>query len=389
MTSAPTNPLDIPPYQVQALIDHVIEVYDGLPPPEVRCAQALGSEIYVGCSNGELLRFALQANGPNEPESYSLLSRQKMTSGKPIDEIVLAQSISRALVLCDRQIHFYTLPSLDVVSPNIIKPIRNVQAFAVDHQQLLRPAPPLSEAPAPVEPVEFCVVKRSSIVLYSLRDQLFFHKARPCPTTLRSGKHLCVADREQYSVVNLELATMLPVLPISQVPAEPDAPRLRPVIVVVSEKEFLILSWNGASTMGLFITSDGDPTRGTLEWPSHPRSVCLDYPYVTALLPNNTIEVHNIESQAIAQVVPAPPVSAVERRALLMSLSGFLVPSQEQSEKLRMKKVKLIGRNAIPGGRTGVDEVISKLADEGEADGAKEAEPAELEEQLSSTPYDV
>jgi hypothetical protein len=27
---------------------------------------SLGSEIYVGCSNGELLRFALQADDPNK-----------------------------------------------------------------------------------------------------------------------------------------------------------------------------------------------------------------------------------------------------------------------------------------------------------------------------------
>jgi hypothetical protein len=36
----------------------------------------------------------------------------------------------------------------------------------------------------------------------------------------------------------------------------------------------LILSWTGASTLGLFITGDGDPVRGTLEWPSHPEAVC-------------------------------------------------------------------------------------------------------------------
>ena len=47
------------------------------------------------------------------------------------------------------------------------------------------------------------------------------------------------------------------------------------MIQVVSEEEFLILSWTGAGTMGVFINLNGDPVRGTLQWPSHPLSVCL------------------------------------------------------------------------------------------------------------------
>jgi hypothetical protein len=75
-----------------------------------------GSEIYAGCSNGELLRFTLQEDDPNQVcpivssgfvygsdhlqlESYRLLSRQTLPNHKPIDEIVLVPCISRALIL--------------------------------------------------------------------------------------------------------------------------------------------------------------------------------------------------------------------------------------------------------------------------------------------------
>ena len=163
-----------------------------------------GSEIYVGCSNGEVLLFALQANGPNQvcsghssssrsddtqPESYTLLSRQMLPTGKPVDEIVLTPSISKALVLSgksvhgfhpspsdfgvDRQILFFVIPSLELVST--IKPIRNVIAFAVDHQHIVRPVPSM-DSPLPFLPIDFCVVKRSSIVLYSLRESLKYIK---------------------------------------------------------------------------------------------------------------------------------------------------------------------------------------------------------------------
>jgi hypothetical protein len=89
--SVPAQLADVPPYQLQSLVASVNE--PGGPfsltpagvPNEVRCAQALGaevnpecscaradltravwagSEIYVGCSNGELLRYAIEEHGP-------------------------------------------------------------------------------------------------------------------------------------------------------------------------------------------------------------------------------------------------------------------------------------------------------------------------------------
>jgi len=86
-TSAPTRPLEVPPFQLQVVVDTVVEDFASLippgtdphdPPAIVRCAQAIGTrrvvprankylqlcfagkDLYVGCSNGTLLRFALQ-----------------------------------------------------------------------------------------------------------------------------------------------------------------------------------------------------------------------------------------------------------------------------------------------------------------------------------------
>lgn len=106
--------------------------------------------------------------------------------------------------------------------------------------------------------------------------------------------------------------------------------------------EFLILSWTGASTLGVFISGAGDPVRGTLEWPAHPRAVVLDYPYVAALLPNRTVEIHSIESQGIVQVLPAPKDDAEPRLALAAALAGYLVPSTQKSEKMRRVPVALL-----------------------------------------------
>ncbi|KAI8974863.1 hypothetical protein BD414DRAFT_497764 [Trametes punicea] len=362
MTYAPQRPLDVPPYQVQPLLSGFTDSLSQSTGHSVaiRCAQAIGSEIYVGCSNGELLRFALQGNSTDSPDSYTLLSRQTVHNEKPIDEIVLAPSISRALVLSNHQIHFYTLPALDMVSFNLIKPIRNVIAFAVDEQHLRRPPLLPNDVPVPAEPIEFCVIKRNAIALYSLRERLFFQKEIPLPTggvlARRTGRYLCVADKENYNVINLVEASLVPLLPISQ--AMGSEVVIKPSITVITENEFLILSWTGASTLGVFITGEGEPVRGTLEWPSHPEAVSLDYPYVTTLLPNNTIEIHSVETQSIVQVIPAPPEgsSSEDRKALVACFRGFFIPSTQRREKLRLTPVRLLrsgggeklGRNATP-----------------------------------------
>ncbi|KAH9848717.1 hypothetical protein C2E23DRAFT_888782 [Lenzites betulinus] len=372
MTSAPQRPVDVPPYQLQPLVSGFIDTLSRAAghPVAIRCAQAIGSEIYVGCSNGELLRFALQGKTPDSTDAYTLLSRQSIPNEKSIDEIVLAPSISRALVLSDHQIHFYTLPALDMVPLNLIKPIRNVVTFAVDEQHLKRPPQYTNDIPLPVEAIEFCVVKRNAISLYSLRERLFFQKEIPLPQggvlAKRTGKYLCVADRENYNVIDLIQASLVPLLPISQ--AMDSNIAVKPSITVISENDFLILSWTGASTIGIFITGEGDPVRGTLEWPSHPEAVSLDYPYVTTLLPNGTIEIHSIETQAIVQVIPAPPEGSSplssDRTALVASLNGFFIPSTQRTEKLRPTPVRLLrGRSKAAAGTDVEDEDVHAIPD--------------------------
>ncbi|KZV70031.1 hypothetical protein PENSPDRAFT_735049 [Peniophora sp. CONT] len=375
MSSTPPPPVDIPPYQVQALLDTVVETYgynsmDGVPTVEVKCAQALGSEIIAGCSNGEILRFVLQAAGPGKPDAYSLYSRQSLPADKPIDEIVLLPSISRAMIHCDRQIYFYTLPSLDLIPSTVIKPIRNVVVLAVDYQHITRPAPPPSDPPIPVEPVDFCIIKRNAIALYSLLDRLSYHGEVPLPdgafVARRSGAYLCLANRETYGVVNLAAGLFTPLMPISQAPGA----RKRPMIGVVSPTEFLILSWTGASTMGIFVTGEGDPVRGTLDFPQHPVSISVDYPHVAALLPDQTVQIHSIDSQSVVQTIEPPPMPenitdpmqmlAGERRAVTLAPNGFLVPHASQAAKLRTRRVKLLGRTARPGGRA-TGEIVSPI----------------------------
>ncbi|KAF7725930.1 transforming growth factor, beta receptor associated protein 1 [Apophysomyces ossiformis] len=53
----------------------------------------------------------------------------------------------------------------------------------------------------------------------------------------------------------------------------------------------------------VFANANGDPIRGTIQWPSLPKALCVEFPYLAALLRNNTIEVHNIVNQEQLQVI--------------------------------------------------------------------------------------
>lgn len=77
-----------------------------------------------------------------------------------------------------------------------------------------------------------------------------------------------------YCLVDLSDASLTELLPVSQVPQEPGGYRPNPnVVVIPGENQFLVTSYTGAGTMGVFLNAQGDPERGTMEWTDHPLSI--------------------------------------------------------------------------------------------------------------------
>lgn len=193
------------------------------------------------------------------------------------------------------------------------------------------------------------------------------------------GSYLCIADAVNYSLVNLDSATLTPLLPISQDPTDSppselhnltpsSAPAIarpkshqRPAILPIENDEFLVANHTGSSTLGLFIKENGEPTRGTLEWASNVRSMgksagpfnlapdcalivsllVVDHPYIVALLQNNTIEVHSIENQEIIQTLQ---VSSLATRHALSpeGTSDSVSPSTASQSAERIQPRSLI-----------------------------------------------
>jgi len=222
---------------------------------------------------------------------------------------------------------------MEPVPQALISPIRLVLSFAVD------------VAPSDVHPpsVRFCIMKTTGASLYTLRERLIHEKEVPIRSVRhvkRIGQHACICDAERtYAMIDVGTLEMIPAMPSSQNEGTIVPPR----IAVVCENEFVVCTWLGTNAMGVFLTGTGDPVRGVLEWNQYPDAICIDFPYIAALLPNRSIEIHNLDSLQLAQVIYPPELSSVflEPRLLAGSL-GFLTPSSHRIERLGVVSVPVI-----------------------------------------------
>ncbi|KAG8942271.1 hypothetical protein FRC03_003405 [Tulasnella sp. 419] len=180
-SSAPTRPIEILPFQLQSLIsdsplssnasavtrhrstgsgdffgtgvsplDSFSRVTNAAPRPsrpsrdaqqtpstqqEIVCAQALNKDIFVGCSDGTLMRYTTKEdNYSGDP--YHIVSQQVVPGGKPIDRIALVPFLCKMLVLSGGTFYFHTLLSSDALPPTQISPLRGVLTFSLDENAL-------------------------------------------------------------------------------------------------------------------------------------------------------------------------------------------------------------------------------------------------------------
>ncbi|KAL8283319.1 hypothetical protein RQP46_005729 [Phenoliferia psychrophenolica] len=253
------------------------------------------------------------------------------------------ERLNKAVILSEGILTFHAInPSLAALPVHSFPAMKGVTTFSLDEDEL-------SGGGAP-DAMHVCAIKRRTVHLLRVTNEGVTH-LKDLP--LRGGalvsvfrrNHVCIADAENYSIIDLENAVALPLLPISQSPNTSDRPlsssstsstppppggvdpRQRPAVACVGTNEFLIASHTGSTTLGVFVTEGGDPCRGTLEWSSNLRSLTVDPPYVAALLHNNVVEIHSIHTQEIVQFISLPVPSiptafSLQPRSLMESTGG-------------------------------------------------------------------
>ncbi|KAI8640536.1 vacuolar sorting protein 39 domain 2-domain-containing protein [Parasitella parasitica] len=275
---------------------------------------AWDSDLYCGTSDGVVLHYSLEDSSSSPDKSFSTRLENTIHLGigkKSVERILLIPQVSKAVVLCDSTLLFFSLPFFDPIPTSFIQPIKGVSCFSHDIGEEDR----IGEDGT----VELSVIKRRAIQIYKIGESMHLKKELPlidgAIALTRHSRILCLADAQNYKLINLQQSSVTLLIPTPQVSAT--SPTLlrsatqlvpRPLVAVVRKDEFLVVSGSSDNqTIGIFVNANGDAIRGTLQWSSYPKALCVEYPYIAALLRNNTIEIHNILDQNLLQTISLDP----------------------------------------------------------------------------------
>lgn len=145
-------------------------------------------------------------------------------------------------------------------------------------------------------------------------------------------------------MIDLENAQLWPLLPYSQIdPSVADFDVTPSIAVVPGEREFLVTSYTGTGTIGIFLTAAGDPTRGTLEWESHPIAITLEAEFIIALCRDNTVVIHSINQPDKAlQTITLP--MGFEALGVVSSPYGISIPNTVRDQRMRLVSIPLLAQ---------------------------------------------
>ncbi|KAF8342581.1 uncharacterized protein EI90DRAFT_3115166 [Cantharellus anzutake] len=276
---------------------------------DIRCAKGFGREVFVGCGDGSLLRYVLRNDGPSTGDAYMLASRHLVPTKKAVEAIEIVPFIGKLLVQTSGTLLFYSFPSLELL-PHM-GPLRGIVSFSLDQSDTRRNQQPPQKSSsswnattgrnAHQEFIALSVLREKSLNSFNLaRDRIVPGRELPLGshTALkRSDLFVCIADSEHYAIVDLQHASYDKV---SQTQG------MSPLIEVVSPGEFIFCMLTGDTTTGLFLDGGGNPTKPPVEWPAYPLSICVDSPFLYALLPNRSIHIHSLETLTVVRILPPP-----------------------------------------------------------------------------------
>ncbi|WFD32463.1 hypothetical protein MSPP1_003511 [Malassezia sp. CBS 17886] len=306
----------------------VEEVATGVPPPVgredspaelsrgIRYVSVHEQHVYVAGSDGCVYWYTTRG----QQHAWALEGHARVSSsGKPVDKVLVLAAVRTVAVLCECTLRFFAFPTLAPVAGNALAPIRGVIQVVGDDGEPRGRNAALGFG-------SLCVVKRQSLLLVMVEKQAWGRVkevpiSRDAVIACRYNEVVCIATPSEYRLVNLDSGMQTPLgLPISQ-STDVSSAAIRPCIAAFGTVAdaivdpavhaptscvFLITSHADAGTLGAFLRADGEPTDMLIEWPSHPRAVVANYPYVCALLRNNTIHVHDLRTLQLVQTLPVP-----------------------------------------------------------------------------------
>ncbi|KAM0518285.1 hypothetical protein ACHAPS_007809 [Verticillium nonalfalfae] len=311
------------PYVLRTLLEDVPLSADGpVTDVKINCVE------YFGTSASELLHFVQIPPDPSDPSgrpTFILASRlqppfAETNNTKPgVQQILLLPRVSKACILCNWTVTFYSLPELSpVFGTTQVKNCNWVGGVDLNDPQ---------DDPDADDPVTILLSLNRRIQVVRIGDDPRAIKnidVGGSTISVRRDTIACVADSRSYSLLDVTRQLKIPLMTISSLddsqpggeigqaqniagsvegendkplpeaptqeaqeaplasePAAPPKPKpvfLKPHIVSPTPDEFLLVTGTGLSEpgIGLFVNLDGDPTRPTVEFERYPREVVVD-----------------------------------------------------------------------------------------------------------------
>ncbi|RSH83741.1 hypothetical protein EHS25_005356 [Saitozyma podzolica] len=319
---------------------------------EVKCVEGYGQNLYIGGSDGVVEWWVCDGGaGSSHGQGWTLRHKHTLFPRRPVSKIILLPRVSRAFILSDGTLHPLALPNLEVLPSTVIAPLRGVTSVVLDDEELGWDGGEDRGGEMTV-----VVVRRKGLGIYKLGSRMVPFKEIPLPSapthSALFSTYFCAAmpgdTQTNYSVIDLSDASLTEVLPVSQIDAsvldfEPNPN----VVVIPGENEFLVTSYTGASTMGVFLNGQGDPVRGTMEWTDHPLSIAVESGFIIALLRNNTVVIHSLSDlEKPVQTVDLDPLFS--EFTLSYSPYGVSVRDVIRDERMTTTRLLLLGGKVAP-----------------------------------------
>ncbi|KAL7421749.1 hypothetical protein Q5752_003520 [Cryptotrichosporon argae] len=315
------------------------------PPPaagsHVTAVEGYGNNLYVGGSDGAVEWWTIEPGA--ERDGWTMRHRHSVFPKRPVSRLVLLPKVGKAFILSESTLHPVSLPGLEPLPSSAIPPMRGVASVVLNDDELDWSGQEERGAEMTV-----VVVRRKALAIYKVGQRMTAVKEIPLPAPptypALFATYLCAAIPSDtglnYSIIDLSDASLTEVLPVSQVPDGDAAFDVVPnVAVIPGDNEFLVTSYTGAGTIGVFLNGHGDPVRGTVEWPAHPVSLAVEGGFVLALLRDNTVVVHALQDlDKPAQVIQL----SFDATALSYSPYGMSVRDVARDERMVTTRMRLL-----------------------------------------------
>ena len=212
-------------FTLQNLITDVDLAGDGDTEASITCVDIWDGNLYIGTSEAEILHFVQLPDASEnsvEPPSFILASRHQVTSSQApqaalgVQQILLLPNISKACILANNTLSFYTLPEL---SPSISssKPINCTWVGGAESSNSSSGSGDNDRNVSSNDDDVVMICAKSRIRLVNIAAEP--RKVRDieygrCIVSRRQDNLACVADSHSYALLDLAHQQKIPLFPI-------------------------------------------------------------------------------------------------------------------------------------------------------------------------------